>query len=119
MKGEVFQIKPSGDDTTGLKKVLTWKRPLAGESVKDLQQLIDEAIRNDKKEIILDCKDIPFVDSQGLELLLLTDERLRLKGGALKLAALNGLFTEILVATRLMNVLRIYNDIHQAMRSTS
>jgi anti-anti-sigma factor len=119
MKGEVFQIKPSTDDTPGLRKVLRWKKPVTGENVNDLEELFDEAINSNKNEILLDCKDVPFVDSQGLELLLRTDERLRAKGGALKLAALNSLFTEILVATRLMNVLRVYHDIHEAMRSAS
>jgi anti-sigma B factor antagonist len=119
MKCEVFEIKSCGDDTTGPKKVVQWKKPLTADHVKDLQRLFDEAINNEKNEILLDCKAIPFVDSQGLELLLYTDERLRKRGGALKLAGLNGLFTEILVATRLMNVLRVYNDIQQAMRSTS
>jgi anti-anti-sigma factor len=119
MKGEVFQIKPSGNDAASLKKILMWKKPVINENVAELQQLFDEAIKNEKKEIILDCKDIPFVDSAGLELLLTTDERLRKKGGGLKLVALNSLFAEILVATRIRNVLRVYKDIHQAIRSTS
>ncbi len=79
------------------------------------KELIKNAIQERKTEVILDCKHVHVLDSAALEFLLQTHGQLRSKGGALKIVGLNGVCRDILLVTRIMNVLYIYKDIHDAI----
>ena len=82
----------------------------------ELEAAYEEAVNSGKTEIILDCQALMFLDSEALELIVRMHEELRNRGGALRLIALNDVCKDILVATRLINALHIYKDIHGAIR---
>ena len=95
--------------------VLTLESSLTHENCHGLKERIDDAIQQNKTEIILDCKKAAFLDSSALEYLIQAHNGLKGNGGALKIIGLNGVCRDILVATRLINFLYVYADIHSAV----
>ncbi len=120
MANKVLEMKPSkiGKGEAGAMTVLTPKESLTYENCEELEATFNECINQHKTKVILDCKGISFIDSEGLELLVQVYEELRKRGGILKIVSLNTVCHEIFVATRLINVFHVYNDIHEAIRST-
>jgi anti-anti-sigma factor len=115
---KVIEMKPS---KSGLPKgraraLITFKESLTHQSCERLQAKFQECLEQYKNEIILDCKSIAFMDSEGLELLIKMNDELRIQGGALKIVCLNDVCRDILLATRLINTLNIYKDIQDAMK---
>jgi anti-sigma B factor antagonist len=115
MTNKVVEINPP-KTATGARTILTPKEPLTHQNCKKIEALFSEAMNQQKTEIILDCKAVPFIDSAGLELLVETNKKLRARGGILKMIALNEVCRDILVATRLMTDFHVYADIHEAIR---
>ncbi len=106
----------------GIKKVGASSVVAPGESLtyqncKELEDLIKGLISQNQTRIILDCKTVPFMDSKVLELLLQLHNTLKNRGGALKITGLNAVCRDILLTTRLINILFVYEDIAEALRS--
>lgn len=118
MTNKVLEIKPTatGARTGGARTILTPKEPLTHQNSKDIEAMLNEAINQHKTEIILDCKAVSYMDSAGLELLVQIEEKLRERGGILKLIALNDVCKDIFIATRLISVFPVYENIHDAIR---
>jgi anti-anti-sigma factor len=119
MTKRVVEIKPSitGTAKPSARAILTPKEPLTYQNRQQFKTEFNEAISQDKIEIVLDCKAVPFIDSAGLELLVELDETLRKRGGILKLINVCSLCIDILVATRLINVFHVYSDVYEAIRN--
>ena len=83
----------------------------------EIEKIIDDTIRQNKIDIILDCKHVSFLDSAALELLIQTHNELKGRGGSLKIVGLNDICREILVVTRIINTLFVYKDINEAIRN--
>ena len=91
---------------------------LTYQNCEELKATFDELINQYKTKIILNLKDVPFLDSEALTLILQTHDELRRRGGGeLKIVGLNAVCSDILTATRLINVLYVYEDIHEAVTS--
>lgn len=103
----------------GGRTVLSPGNSITHENCQEIKERIDAQIKEQKTEIILDCKAVAFLDSAALELLLQTHEELSKQGGALKIAGLNPVCRDILVATRLVNTFDVYEDIHKAVTGGS
>ena len=118
MTNKVVEIKPSttGGRTGGARTILTPKEPLTHLNCKEVTAMFNEAMNQHKTEIILDCKAVSHMDSVGLELLAQINEKLRERGGILKLTALNDVCKDIFVATRLLSVFPVYENVHEAIR---
>jgi len=99
----------------GSRTVLAPESSITHENCHELEESIDDAVKKNKTEIILDCKNVPFLDSAALELLVKTHDEMSNKRGALKIAGLNAVCRDILMATRVINLLNIYDDIHKAI----
>ena len=99
------------------RKVLTPGKSIVYENYKETKDRIDKLIKEHITEIVLDCKSVEYMDSAGLEFLLNTHEELRDQGGALKITGLNAVCRDILMATRLINSLYVYEDIYEAVTS--
>ena len=91
---------------------------LTYQNCEELKAKFDELINQYKTKIILNLKDVPFLDSEALTLMLQTHDELRRRGGGLKIVGLNAVCSDILTATRLINVLYVYEDIHEAVTSS-
>ena len=118
MENRVIEMKPSkiGEGEAGAMKILSPKESLTYENCEELEAAFNECINQYKNKIILDCKGISFIDSEGLELLVRIDEKLRKRGGILKIVALNAVCRDIFIATRLINIFHVYKDIYEAIR---
>ena len=117
-KSKVIEMKPSKDGmaNAGARTVLTPKESLTYKNCEKVHASFTEFINQNKTEVILDCKAISFMDSQALELLIQMNDELKKRGGILKLASVNEVCRDILIATRLINILHVYKDMNEAIR---
>ena len=100
----------------GVRTILTPNVSLGYHNVEELATVLNDCIRQPKTEVILDCKSVKFMDSAVLELLVRAHNDLKDNGGVLKIIGLNETGRDILYATRLINVLNVFRDIHEAIR---
>ena len=113
-RSDTSKIKRS---KVGLRTVLTPEGSITSKDSTALEGMFEEFIAGKETEIIVDMKTVSFIDSVSLELLSKLNEDLKQKGGRLKFINLNAICKDIFIATRLINSMRIYGDIHDAIRS--
>lgn len=101
----------------GASSVVNPGESLTYQNCKELEDLTKGLISKNQTRIVLDCKNMPFIDSKGLELLLQLHSELKKRGGAIKITGLNAVCRDILLSTRLINVFLVYEDIAEALRS--
>jgi len=118
MATNVVKINPAkyGGAGAGIRTILPLKDAVTHQNCEEIEAVYEEAVNNGKTDIILDCQALTFLDSKALELIVRMHEELKNRGGALRLIALNDVCKDILVATRLINALHTYKDIHGAIR---
>ena len=118
MATKVIEINPSktGGIQGGSRTILPLKNAVTHENCAELEAAFQECIDNNKTEIILDCRALTFLDSEALELLVRMHEDANSRSSELKLISLNKVCSDILIATRLMNILNVYKDIHGAIK---
>ena len=100
---------------TGSRIVLTPEGQITHSNCREIEEKMTAAILQNKTEIILVCNQVDLLDSAALELLSQTHEELQKKGGILKIVGLNHVCRDILTATRMINVLTVYKNIHEAI----
>ncbi len=100
----------------GVRTILTPNVSLSHQNIEELATALEGCIRQFKTEVILDCKSVKFLDSSVLELLVRVHNDLKGNGGVLKIIGLNQNGRDIFYATRLINVLNVFKDIHEAIR---
>jgi anti-anti-sigma factor len=98
------------------RKVLKISKSLTHQNCEEVEATFKDYLDNQKNEIIIDFSKIAFLDSAGLELLLQMHNELKQRGGALKLLHLNELCIDILKATQLIDVFRVYEDMNKAIK---
>lgn len=101
----------------GSETVLAPKGPLTYQRCGELETMFNDCIRQYKTVIILNCKDVPFIDGEVLELLVRMHETLKKQGGMLKIIQMVEVCRDILFATRLIKVFHVYNNINEAIRN--
>ena len=118
-QSKVLKMRPQRSDSTksGARVVLTPSSSLLDENMAEVRDMVRGALDHGKSEIILDLKGATFIDSDGLEFLVDTEAELRKSGGILKIVHLNPVCTDILIATRLMNIFSVFKDVHEAMKN--
>jgi len=99
-----------------VRTILAPNMSLTFQNMEELATVFDDCIRQPKTEVILDCKSVKFFDSSVLELLVRVHNDLKTNGGVLKIIGLNEIGRDIFYATRLVNLLNIFKDIHEAIR---
>ena len=114
-----MQTSKMGVAKGGARTILTPKASLTHETREGLEASFTECLEQRKTEVILDCKAVSFLDSEGLELLVHMHEELKERGGALKIIGVNPVCRDILLATRLISNLNVHEDIHDALRGGS
>ena len=85
----------------------------AGELTDELGLRIDEGLTS----LIVDCTNLTSISSMGLSTLLLVHNRMRRRGGHVKIANLKGQTLEVMKLTRLDEVLDVYPSIAVAQAS--
>ncbi|QDU40136.1 STAS domain protein [Maioricimonas rarisocia] len=94
----------------GAVDVITGDAPLNVDSCNDVLHQIEACLSHGQPRLVIDLRDIPFIDSAGLELLLDVQDRCVQAGGTCKLAAPNPLCTDILYATAVGLEFETYPD---------
>ena len=101
----------------GAVNVIRGSDPLNADHVEFFEATLARFGDGGQPHVVFDMQSVPLVDSAGLELLLDIQERFRLRGGTLKLAAVNPLCREILKVTGVGPRFEIFPDSGSAVGS--
>jgi anti-sigma B factor antagonist len=90
---------------------------LVADCLPAFRQAVDESQAGGASNIVLDLKQVPFIDSQGLEYLWDLSTNLGGRGGSLRIACANHTCKDILRITRVDQTIPVYDDLEAAGRS--
>ncbi len=85
----------------------------------EVRELIREALSDGLKRIVLDCKDLEYIDSSGIGVLISLFTTLRKKGGKLSLCSLNNHVESVINFTKLNGFLHITSTLEEALADIS
>jgi len=108
----MLNVKPQG-----AVDVVQLSGPLNHECAEELVETIQSGLAEGQPMVVLDMSDVPLMDSAGLEALLDIHDAVLLKGGAVKLAALNQLCVDVIRVTGIASRLESYTDVKLAVGS--
>ncbi len=92
-------------------------RLAVGEPCTILREKVKEEVTAGHLNIILNLKDVDYIDSTGLGSMVICYTTLQKAGGSLKLVNLNRRNIELLLLTKLSTVLQIFDEEQQAVNS--
>jgi anti-anti-sigma factor len=99
--------------------VITLKEPINHQNCKELEASILGAIGKSNLAIILECKEVSYLDSAALEMLLRLQDAIKERGSMMKLVGLNALCRDIISVTRLINQINVYSSVQEAIKEPS
>ena len=88
-----------------------------GEEVTKFREAIQDLARAANPKLIIDMRQVDYIDSTGLGAVVVSSTAFRKKGGIVKLLNLNRRNVELLVATKLTTIFEIFNDEQDAVNS--
>ena len=88
-----------------------------GEETKALREQVKCLLAERKTRLVLNLRDVNFIDSSGAETIVACFTSARAVGGDLRLANANRYFREFLEMTRLLKMLDIFNSEEEAVAS--
>jgi anti-sigma B factor antagonist len=92
-------------------------RLIVGEPCTLLREKVTEEVASGVTSIILDLKEVDFIDSTGLGSMVICYTTLQKAQGKLKLLSLNRRNIELLLLTKLSTVFELFNEEQQAVNS--
>ena len=84
-----------------------------------LKDKINSLILQDRKRILLNLADVPYIDSAGLGEIVRTYTTVSRQGGQLKLVNLTKRITDLLMITKLLTVFETFDVEQDALKSFS
>ena len=90
-----------------------------GEGDEALKDKINSLIQQDRKKILLNLGEVPYIDSAGLGEIVRTYTTVSRQGGSLKLLNLTKRITDLLSITKLLTVFETFDSENEAVRSFS
>jgi anti-anti-sigma factor len=99
--------------------VITLRGPMVAEELHLLDVEVHDCVESGSTKIVFDMKEVPFIDSAGLERIqdFVTD--LGKRGGDLYVAALNDACHDIFLATQMKSFVQVADNVDAALRSLS
>lgn len=91
--------------------------PLNGDSLELMDNAFADCLNEGQPHAVLDLRNVPLIDSAGLERLLDLRDRFQKKTGILKLAGANPLCQDILSVTGVGLQFEVYPEVSQAVGS--
>lgn len=91
--------------------------PIANEAVQELRKIIEDCYKENEFKIVINFRSVPYIDSEGLELLLDILGEVRKKGGSIKISDPNPICNDIFIATRFDAIFELYSSTDRAGRS--
>lgn len=101
----------------GAINVISGSIPLSGEALDLLDNAFAPFINEGQPRAVLDLRNVPLIDSAGLERLLDLRDRFQQKAGTLKLAGVNPLCHDILSVTGVASYFESFPEVSQAVGS--
>jgi anti-sigma B factor antagonist len=90
---------------------------LLGDGDVEIKQAVEDLLRQDYKNILLNLAKVPYIDSAGLGEIIRCYTTIRRNGGNLKLLAPNERLVDLLNITKLVNVFDWYGEEEAAVAS--
>jgi anti-sigma B factor antagonist len=90
-----------------------------GEGDEALREKINQLIGQNKKRILLNLAEVPYIDSAGLGEVVRTYTTVSRQGGQLKLVNLTKRITDLLSITKLLTVFEAFDSEPEALKSYS
>jgi len=90
-----------------------------GEGDEALKDKINSLLMQEKKKILLNLADVPYIDSAGLGEIVRTYTTVSRQGGQLKLVNLTKRITDLLMITKLLTVFETFESEPDALQSYS
>ncbi len=106
------QTQPHGNVS-----VISAHGPLVAEELVDLRRAVEAALTAGGKRLVLDLREVPYLDSAGIELLLELGQTSLGPHRRPKLAALTETVMEALELTDVLPRLEVFDTVENAMRS--
>jgi anti-sigma B factor antagonist len=94
-------------------------RIVLGEESNALREKVKSLLAAGQKKLVLNMKDVTYIDSSGLGTLVAAHTTAQAQGASLKLSNLGAKFQEILQVTKLMTVFDVYDSEAAAIGSFS
>ena len=106
-------------EVDGVSVVTPYGRMVFGEGSNAVREKVKSLIGEGKKQIVLDMKNIDYVDSSGLGALVAAHLSANTQGAAMRLCNLGRKFSKVLQLTKLMTVFQVYSTEAAAVASFS
>ena len=87
---------------------------IEGPNTGDFVNIIDDLIKDNVRNIIIDTEKVTYANSTGLSVLFNAYRKLDKKGGKLIIINLNNKFKKLLSITKFDTLFEIYNDLESA-----
>jgi len=84
-----------------------------------LRDTLQRLIAHGRTNLVLDFRDVPYIDSQAMAVIIRTHATLGRQGGGLKLLQVTGHVRELLTVTGLSSVLEMFDTEDDAVASFS
>lgn len=97
--------------------VITAHGPLVTEEALDFRHAVETALAGGGKRVVVDMADVPYLDSQGIELLLEICDASLSPHKRPKLAAFSETCLEALELTNVLPRLEVFDTVDNALRS--
>ena len=101
----------------GTAAILSVSGPLVADEQSALIEKIDTCIADGITKLVIDMRQVPFIDSAGLETLQSLVPEFARKGADFRITGLNDVCRDIFIATRMMSFIHVTEDTDEAVRS--
>lgn len=81
----------------------------------DLMKDVEDAVSKEDNKFVLDLKDLKYLNSSGLNVLINILTKARKSGGDVAICNVNAKITELLVITKLNNVFNVSGSVEKAL----
>jgi anti-sigma B factor antagonist len=112
-------LKITTHEVDGVTVVALDGNVVLGEETSALREKMKSLLDEGKKKLVLDMKNVTFIDSAGLGALVGVHHSAKTRGASLKLANLGSKFKELLQITKLLTVFEVANTEADAIASFS
>ena len=106
-------------EVDGVSVVTPYGRIVFGEQSNAVREKVKNLISKGKKQIVLDMKNIDYIDSSGLGALVAAHLSANTQGAAMRLCNLGRKFSKVLQLTQLTTVFQVYGTEAAAIASFS
>lgn len=90
---------------------------LIGEGIGELREAINDSIKANEKKLILNFRQVPYLDSTGLGEVVRSYTTLKKEGGMVKIINLTQKVHDLLSVTKLITVFETFEDEDKAVNS--